>query len=354
MHCYVGTYTDQDSKGVHLLSFDPETGVFGRPVLAAELPNPTFLEIHPSGKSLYAISEVRESGERFGGFVTSFQIDPESGALDLLNSESTGDPGPCHVSVDPSGRWVYSVNYSGGSIAAFSVERDGSLRSRTGLVRHEGSSVNPDRQESPHPHSINPDPAGKHVLVADLGTDRLYVYRVDAQGCLTPGPSPYFETHPGAGPRHSCSTRVTEGTRVYLINELGNTIDALSYEDDTGELNPLQNVPTLPADWSGESYTAEIRVHPNGRFLYGSNRGHDSIVVFRIDAEDGSLTVVDHAGSGGANPRNFCIEPGGNFLVVANQDSNNLVALRIDPETGRLTPAGTEATVSRPVCVRFL
>jgi 6-phosphogluconolactonase len=354
MHCYIGTYTDQESDGIYILTFDPETGALGRPRLAAELPNPTFLEFHPSGESLYAISEVRESGERLGGFVTALKIDPESGDLVPMNTESTGAPGPCHVSVHPGGRFVFAVNYSGGSIASFDLNEDGSLRSRTASVRHEGSSVNADRQEGPHPHSINPDPTGSYVLVADLGTDRLYVYRVDEQGGLTPGRSPYFATRPGAGPRHSTFHHVDAGMRVYLINELDNTIDVLSYDDQSGELKHLQNVPTLPADWSGESFTAEIRVHPTGRFLYGSNRGHDSIAVFRIDADSGLLTFVDHTSSGGEFPRNFCIEPSGKFLVVANQDSSNLVVMRIDPESGRLTPTGTEANVSRPVCVRFL
>ena len=354
MHCYIGTYTDQASEGIYLLQFDEETGDLGDPELVAGLPNPTFLEIHPSGTSLYAVSEVREHGERLGGFLTAFGIDPVSGGLTRMNDDSTGDPGPCHVSVDPRGRFAFVTNYAGGSIAAFELERDGSLRSRTAFTQHHGSSVNPDRQEGPHPHSINSDPAGKYVLAADLGSDQLYIYQLDEQGDLIPGTPPSFSTSPGAGPRHFAFYHVSAGSRVYLINELGNTVDVLSFDDSTGELKRIQNVPTLPAAWSGESSTAEIRVHPNGRFLYGSNRGHDSIVIFRIDAEDGSLSYIDHAGSGGAHPRNFCIDPGGKFLVAANQDSNNLVVFKIDPDSGRLTPSGTEATVSRPVCVRFL
>ncbi len=354
MHCYVGTYTDQDSDGIYVMSYDQESGSFGVPRLAAELPNPSFLELHPSREFLYAISEAREHGKRTGGFVTAFRIEGGSGGLVRLNSESTGSPGPCHVSVHPAGRAVFATNYSGGTIAALRLEEDGSLRGRTASILHEGNSVNPDRQEAPHPHSMQSDPSGTFALAADLGADRLYVYRVDDAAGLAPAATPYFSTDPGSGPRHFAFHRAGNGMRVYLINELANTVDVLDYDETSGNMKRIQGVTTLPAGWEGESTTAEVRVHPGGRFLYGSNRGHDSIAVFEIDPADGLLTSVDHTASGGGHPRNFCIDPAGMFLVVANQDSDNLVVMRIDLDSGKLTPTGTEATVSRPVCVRFL
>jgi 6-phosphogluconolactonase len=353
MHIYVGTYTDRDSEGIFCCPFDSETGSLGDPVLAAELSNPTFLEIDPGRGTLYTFWEFRHEGRRTGGTAKAFRIDQASGRLDPLNEQPIGGAGPCHISIDSKGRFAFVACYAGGSVAAFPIEADGSLAPQSGFAQHEGSSVNAMRQEGPHAHSIQGDPAGRNVLAADLGADKLFVYRVDDSGALHPADTPSFSLPPGQGPRHFAFHRVADGERVYVINELGNTATVLGYDSQAGTLRHEQEVPTLPAGWEGDSATAEIRVHPHLPFLYGSNRGHDSIVTYRIDPETGHLSCLGHTASGGEHPRNFCIDPSGSFLLSANRDTDNIVVFAIDPESGQLSPTGQSATVSHPVCIRF-
>ncbi|PYV29314.1 MAG: hypothetical protein DMG22_23340 [Acidobacteria bacterium] len=257
------------------------------------------------------------------------------------------------MSLDKAGKFVMAANYTGGSVAVFPVLADGRLGEASAFVQHHGSSVNPERQEGPHAHSIAPSPDNRFVLAADLGLDRLLVYHFDpAQGSLKPNDPPFATVKPGAGPRHFAFH--PGGRFVYTINEMGSTITAFSYDAMRGSLREFQTVSTLPKDFAGASDTAEIEVHPSGKFLYGSNRGHDSIAVFAIDDKMGTLTPVEHVPTEGKTPRSFAIDPAGSYLLVANQDSDNLVVFRIDARTGRLAPSDKVSDVPSPVCVIFV
>jgi 6-phosphogluconolactonase len=351
---YVGTYTGKGgARGIELLRLDPASGDL-RPVgTAAEAANPSFLAIHPNRKYLYAVNEVGDFEGRKTGVVSAFGIDPATGALRALNRQASEGTGPCHVSVDPSGRCVLVANYGGGSVAALPIREDGSLGPAGSSVKHQGSGPNPRRQEGPHAHCIVADPAGRFAFAADLGLDKILVYRLDAAAAaLAPHEPPSAAVDPGSGPRHF--TFHPGGKWAYVINELASTVTAFRYDAARGVLEPFQTVSTLPADFNGTNYTAEVVVAPDGRTLYGSNRGHDSLAVFRIDASDGRLTPAGHVSTGGKTPRNFAIAPGGRWLLAANQNSDSIVVFGVDPETGGLTPAGKSVQVPKPVCVRFL
>jgi 6-phosphogluconolactonase len=351
---YVGTYTGKGgARGIELLRLDPASGDL-RPVgTAAEAANPSFLAIHPNRKYLYAVNEVGDFEGRKTGVVSAFEIDPATGALRALNRQASEGTGPCHVSVDPSGRCVLVANYGGGSVAALPIREDGSLGPAGSSVKHQGSGPNPRRQEGPHAHCIVADPAGRFAFAADLGLDKILVYRLDAAAAaLAPHEPPSAAVDPGSGPRHF--TFHPGGKWAYVINELASTVTAFRYDAARGVLEPFQTVSTLPADFNGTNYTAEVVVAPDGRTLYGSNRGHDSLAVFRIDASDGRLTPAGHVSTGGKTPRNFAIAPGGRWLLAANQNSDSIVVFGVDPETGGLTPAGKSVQVPKPVCVRFL
>ena len=350
---YVGTYTTIKSKGIYAYRFEADSGRLTSLGLAAESVNPSFLAVDPSRRFLYAVNEISDyAGGRSGG-VSAFAIDRATGKLTFLNEVSSRGREPCHVSLDKTGKFVMAANYGGGSVAVFPVLADGRLSEASAFVQHHGSSVNPERQEGPHAHSIAPSPDNRFVLAADLGLDRLLVYHFDpAQGSLKPNDPPFATVKPGAGPRHFAfhpSDRF-----VYTINEMGSTITAFSYDAMRGSLRELETVSTLPKDFAGASDTAEIEVHPSGKFLYGSNRGHDSIAVFAIDDKKGTLTPVEHVPTEGKTPRSFAIDPAGSYLLVANQDSDNLVVFRIEARTGRLTPSGKVSDVPSPVCVTFV
>jgi len=338
------------------MELDTATGNLTPPVLAIETPYPTFLTAHPDGTTLYTVSERRHDGQRSESAVRALKIQPGANRLELLNEQPAGGPGPCHVSVNPAGTHLFVANYAGGSAAVFPLREDGLVEPASSFVQHERvSGARPDRQESPHVHSINVDPAGNYALVADLGADSVYVYRFDSQsGSLTPAETPWFQTRPGAGPRHLAFHQVGACQLVYLINELDGTITALQFDPNFGTLTERQAVSTLPEGYAGSNTAAEVTVHPNGRFVYGSNRGHDSIAVYAVDLDTGSLAFVEHASSGGRHPRHFAIDPTGHFLVAANRDTDNVSVFRIDTAAGRLTPAPGTATISRPVCVRFV
>lgn len=355
LRVYVGTYSGKESKGIYMLRLDLDKGTLGEPELAAETRNPTFLALHPGGRFLYAVGEIGDFGGKKAGAVSAFAIEP-SGKLTLLNQQPSGGPGPCHVTVDREGRNVLAANYGGGSVCVIPIAEDGKLKEPTCVIQHEGKGANPRRQAGPHAHSINLDAAGRFAFAADLGLDKVLVYRFDpAAGKLAPNDPPAAQVSPGAGPRHFAFH--PGGKFAYVINELSSTITAFSYDAAAGRLDTVQTVPTLPGavlarGMAGNS-TAEVQVHPSGQFVYGSNRGHDSIAIFAVDQASGKLKTIGHESTQGKTPRNFGIDPSGRYLLAANQGTNNLVLFRIDAATGKLTATGSTATVGAPVCVKF-
>jgi 6-phosphogluconolactonase len=352
MLVYVGSYTRGDDPGIHRFRMDMETGELTALGSTAGIVNPSFLAIHPSGRFLYAVSEINDFSGKKTGAVAALSIDRQAqGELKLINRQPSAGDGPCHVVVDPTGRCLLVANYGGGSVAALPISDDGALQPPSSSIQHEGQSVTP-RQTAPHAHSINFDPGNKFAMAADLGLDKVLVYQFDAaQGKLTPH-EPAGVVEPGSGPRHFAFH--PSGRQAYVINELANTITVFRYDADRGRLSPLQTASTLPEGFEGTSHTAEVQVHPSGKFVYGSNRGHDSLAVFRVNADTGTLTAVGHVSSGGKTPRNFGIDPSGKFLLSANQETGNVVVMRIDPETGMPHPTGSQVQVPRPVCIKFL
>jgi 6-phosphogluconolactonase len=347
---YFGTYTGNGSEGIYVADFDPATGRLGEPKLAGKATNPSFLVLHPNRRYLFSVNEVGNfEGKRVGG-VTSFAIDDETGLLRTINSQSSGGAGPCHVSLNKTGQCLLVANYGGGSVASLPVRDDGIVQPPVSVINHQGKGPNKARQERAHAHSINICPDGHHAVAADLGIDAVKVYRLEKDHKLTPEAAGMTQVPPGGGPRHFAFH--PNGKFGYTNNELTSTVTVFTYDGTHGILNTLETVSTLPSDFTGKSGTAEIQVHPNGKFLYVSNRGHDSLAVFAVK-EDGKLTSVGHVSTGGKTPRNFCIHPAGDFLVAANQDSDSVIVFRIDFATGM--PQATEHRIklSRPVCVRF-
>ena len=350
---YVGTYTHGDSGGIYTYTLDETTGALTQVGQAVRSECPSFLDVDPTGRYLYAISEVGEFDGEPSGAVSAFAIDSGDGGLTLLNQRPSRGGGPCHLSVDPAGRAVFVANYGSGSVAMLPVEDDGRLGAPTSFVQHEGASVNPERQEGPHAHSITPSLDGRYVFAADLGLDKVLVYKVDyASGKLVPGHSPSVTVQAGAGPRHFAFHPT--GEYGYVINELDSTMNAFAYDATAGVLTQIQSLPTLPEGFEDINYPADVHVSADGRFVYGTNRGHNSLVIFSVDADSGTLTPVDHEPTQGDFPRNFGIDLSGDCLLAANQNSDNVVSFRVDRETGRLTPTGHVAQVSAPVCVKFL
>ena len=347
---YFGTYTsgDNGSKGIYRSKLDTDTGELSAPVLAAEARNPSFIEIHPGGRFLYAVSESGNAGT-----VSAYAIDTDTGNLKLLNSQPSGGSGPCHVNIDHAAKNVLVANYGSGSASVIPIAADGSLAEPTGFVQHEGSSINPQRQKGPHAHSINVSPDNRFAFVADLGLDKIMIYKLDVEkGTIAANDPAFAKVKPGAGPRHFAFG--ADGRYAYVINELAGTVTAFAYEPASGTLNEIQTITTLPEGFTGRSSCAEVRVHPGGRFLYGSNRGHDSIAAYRIDPAKGTLTFVEHERAGIKTPRNFNIDPTGKFCLVANQGGNSVIVFRIDQKTGALEPTGNKITIGKPVCIRFL
>ena len=348
---YVGTYTNTPSKseGLYVCTFNPETGALTQRLAVGGLANPSFLAIDPTRKYLYAVNETGNfNGKRNGG-LTAFAIDQKTGGLKKLNDQMA--PGvPCHVSVHPSGRLVFAADYGGGNAVIFPVNADGSLAPLSDIAQHAGKGVNAKRQEGPHAHSANIDEAGRFVFVPDLGIDRVMIYRIDERaGKFVP--NGFAPTKPGAGPRHFVFH--PSGKFAYVINELDSTITAFTYDKNKGALAELQSVPTIPADFTQNNQCADIHIHPTGKFLYGSNRGHDTIAVFALNPATGKLAFVQHQSTLGKWPRNFAIDPSGQFLLAANERTDNIATFRIDGQTGRLTPTGQEIKIPAPVCIRF-
>lgn len=353
MRVYFGTYTGAKSQGIYVSSFDAETGELGDPQLAAATPSPSYLALHPTGKFLYAVNEVGEFRGQKSGSVTAFAVDPNTGALAKLNEQPSHGAAPCHLVVDATGRWVLLANYTGGNVASLPIGEDGALKTENhSVVRHEGWSVNPERQDKPHAHSINLDASNRFAIAADLGIDKLLIYKFDAKtGKLEPGIPSAARLPAGSGPRHFAFR--PNQRNAYVINEMLSTLTVFRWSAKSGELEPLQNVRTLPEGSDAWNSTAHVEVHPSGQFVYGSNRGHDSIVVFSAGRR-GELTLVEHESTQGKTPRNFGIDPTGRWLLAANQGSDSVVVFRVDAKTGALEATGRKIEVGAPVCVKFL
>lgn len=353
---YVGTYNRADDAGIHWLKMNLADGSLvkmGQLAKADAVRNPSFLAIHPGKRFLYSVNEVSDFNKASkDGAVSAFAIDPKTGGLKLLNQQSSKGAGPCHLVVDATGKNVLVANYGGGSVAALPIGEDGRLAAASSFVQHAGRSVTP-RQAAPNAHSINISPDNRFAYAADLGLDKVLVYAFNAMdGKLAPAKSPSAATAPGAGPRHFAFH--PSGKFAYVINEMTLTVTAFAADKTTGALKEFQTASTLPRAVQGGDSTAEVQVHPSGKFLYGSNRGHDSIAVFTIDQETGRLTPVQHQSTLGKTPRNFGLEPTGQFLVAANQSTGDLHSFRIDAATGKLTPTGHSIKVPQPVCVKFV
>jgi 6-phosphogluconolactonase len=351
---YVGTYTEEgsDSKGVYAYRFDSASGKLTSIGLAAQSKNPSFLVVHPNHRFLYAVNELRTYNGEKSGAVSAFAIDRATGKLTLLNEVVSKGADPCYITMDKTGKYVMVANYTGGSVAVFPVLEDGRLGEASAFVQHTGHGTNPQRQEGPHAHSIDLSPDNRFAMVDDLGLDETLSYKFDAaKGSLAPDPA-VAKADPGAGPRHFAFH--PNGKVAYVINEMQSTVTTFHYDATSGGLHPLQTISTLPKGFAKENTGAEIEVHPSGKFLYASNRGHDSIAVFAIDANKGTLTLVDFAPTKGQSPRHFEIAPGGNLLFAANEKSDNFVVFRINQQTGRLTQTGKVVDLSQPVCVKFV
>jgi len=343
---YVGTYTGPKSKGIY--AWRKTGGKFSPLGCVGEVENPSFLTISDSGRNLYCVGEANQ------GNATAFSLDRASGMLTKLNTRSVKGGGSCYISLDKTQKNALVANYGGGSIAVLPIEADGKLNEPSTFIQHAGRpGADGRRQEKPHAHCIKATADNKFVLATDLGLDEIKVYKFDAaKGTLTPNDPPAGKTKPGSGPRHFTFHPKLKN-RLYVINELASTVSVFDWNGAKGSMEEIQTISTLPEDWKGENSTAEIVVHPNGKFLYGSNRGHDSIAAFRID-DAGKLTPLGQTKSGGQVPRNFAIDPNGTMLFAAHQKTNDIYVFTLDPNSGKLTPTGEKWEVGSPVCVRFL
>ncbi|HLN59839.1 MAG TPA: lactonase family protein, partial [Thermoanaerobaculia bacterium] len=340
------------SRGIYRFEFDTASGAGTDPVLAGESENPSFLALHPGGRVLYAVNELKTFGGAATGAVSAFAIDGATGNLAPLNQQASGGADPCHLVVDRSGGNVLVANYSGGSVAVLPLAVGGRLRPATVVLRHAGTGPDRERQEAPHAHAILLDPAERFALAADLGADRIFVYRFGAvAGSLEPNDPAGAAIDPGSGPRHLAWH--PSGTFLYALNELTSTVTAFRYDAGRGALESFQTITTLPAGFSGRNLAAEIAVSPDGRFLYASNRGDDSLAVFGIDAASGALAPAGRDATGGRAPRHFAIEPSGRWLLAANQDSDSVTVFRLEPATGRPVMEGRPLAIPKPVCLLF-
>jgi len=350
---YYGTATQGSSNGIYVSTFDEATGTLSPPRLAAAVGNPGFLAAHPGQPRVYSISGSRAADGTWKEEVIAFTVQAD-GRLAQLNTQPSQGDGPCHISVDASGRVLLLANYNGGTVVSYPIRDDGSLGPAASTLQHQGSSVNPRRQTSPHPHGIHLGPTQAHAYVPDLGLDKVMIYRLDAAGGrLLPNVPAHASTEPGGGPRHLAFH--PNGRYAYVNLEITSRVAAYRVDAATGALEGFQVLSSLPPGVVVEgNSTAEIAVRPDGRFLYVSNRGHDSIAVFAIDPQDGSLRFIEATPTGGRMPRHFGLVPEGRFLVAANQNSGNVTVLRIDAERGTLSRTGGEVAVDRPTYVGFV
>ena len=335
------------SEGIYKSSIDLATGKLAKPKLVASAKSPSFLEISPDGKHLYAVSRGKDGGE-----VISFDVEGESGGL-TRTAVLPGGKGPCHITVSPDGKSVLAADYSGGAALSYHVDEKGVLADEASDVKFTGSGPNPKRQKAPYCHSATVSPDGRFAYFADLGTDRVMTFSLAADtAVLTPAEPPFAKLKPGAGPRHM--TFSPDGKSAYVINELDSTMAVFTQDPETGALKEVQTITTLPADFDGTSKCAEVRVHPSGNFVYGSNRGFDSIVVYKVGAEDGKLTFVEHETEDIKWPRNFNLTPDGKWCLIANAKGDNIRVFAVDSETGELSATPHQIAVGKPMCIRFL
>jgi 6-phosphogluconolactonase len=360
--CYVGTYTNTSAKsqGIYLFKLqgsqqqEVSQNVMLAPLgLAAETENPSYLVIDAKRPLLFCVNETSNFGGKPAGAVSSFSIDRDTGKLTLINQQSSLGTDPCHLTLDQTGKFLLAANYSSGSVVVIPVDENGKLGEKTDFVQHTGSGVNKQRQEGPHAHCVTMSPDNKFAFVCDLGIDKVMIYKFDAKnGKLTPNDPASVSLKSGAGPRHM--TFRPDGKFAYVINELDSTVTAYAYDPAKGSLKEIQTIGTLPGYYDGPNTTAEVTVHPSGKYLYASNRGHNSVTLFGIDPADGTLTYVEDQNTGGKTPRHFGIEPGAKHLAFANQDTNTLLLCRIDATNGRLKPSGVFSDCPAPVCVLFV
>ncbi len=351
---FAGTYTgrmghvDGQAEGIYTYRLNGKTGELTQLSVAKGIVNPSFLTLDPQGSYLYAVSEVIDESGKSGGGVSAYAVNRQTGELTFLNTQSSGGAGPCYVTVDATGRWVLS-----GSVIVHPIQADGSLGEASDFKQHVGSSVNPQRQEGPHAHSFVISPDNRFAYAPDLGMDKVVIYQFDANtGKLTPGSQPWAQTEAGGGPRHF---DIHPNRKFAYCNlEIGNKVVVFEYDEASGSLNEIQSISTLPEDFSGRSHTADLHVHPNGKFIYCSNRGHDSIAMYAIDESTGKLTFLGTESTQGQIPRNFAIDPTGTWLLAANQNSNTVAAYTIDQNTGTLTPTGQLSSVPTAVCLKLL
>ena len=351
---YFGTYTGAKSKGIYLSRFDGVTGNLGAAELAAETKSPSFLAVHPSLRFLYAVGEATTLEGRHSGGVSAFALDRRSGKLAFLNQQPSGGVGPCHVEVDRSGGCLLVANYGSGSVASLPIRKHGTLGEPASTIQHVGSSVNPQRQAGPHAHCFNTDPRNRFALCCDLGLDQVLVYRLEAKrATLSANDPPFASAKPGAGPRHLAFR--PDGKFVFVVNELASTLTSFAYDTRRGVLREVETVSTLPAGFAiTNNSCAEVQTHPGGKFVYASNRGHDSIAVFVADAKAGRLTLVQHAPTLGRTPRHFALDPSGQWLLAENQASDSVVVFQVDSVHGNLVPTGQQIEVPSPVCAVFV
>ena len=349
---FISAFASAEKGAIHAFQFDTKTGALKPLHRTADIQNPFFLAISPDQHFLYAIN-----AEKFGGaadeFVAAYAIEDRTGQLKRLNQQSSRGTASCYLDVDATGKTVVVANYASGSVASLPVMKDGSLGEAASFVQHSGASVDPARQKGPNAHSIVVSPDNRFALAADLGIDKILVYRLDAATAkLTPNEAqPFVKQQPGSGPRHI--TFHPNGRRVYVINELKNTVTFFDYTADSGTLTERQTISTLPANFTGKSYCADLKITPDGLFLYGTNRGHDSIATYRI-ADDGKLTLITIEPSLGKGPQNLLITSDGHWLLCANMPGNSVIVFRIDSKTGHLKAAGEPIAMPMPSCIRWL
>ena len=350
---YIGTYTSGSSpagEGIYIYRMNEKTAELSHFKTVTGVQDPSFLAFDPKHRRLYAVNEVEQFEGKPSGSVSAFSVDKKTGDLNFLNRQSTSGAAPCHLIVDEKGKHVLVANYAGGSVAVLPISEGGSLGMTSTVMQHQGSSANKDRQAGSHAHCIVLDKSNHYAFAVDLGLDKILIYKFEEKsGRLVLHNS--VEVSPGDGPRHLAFH--PKEKFAYVINELSNTVIAFEFDEEIGTLKQLQTVSTLPAGFAGKSWTAEIVISPSGKFLYGSNRGHDSIVSFAINQKTGMLSLIEHVPTQGKHPRHFTIDPTGNFLLVANRDSDSIVSFRIDRDSGRLVPTGQVTKVPRPVCLLF-
>lgn len=357
MLVYIGTYTSGKSRseGIYLYKLNLESGELKRSKTVKNVVEPSYLAIDKNRKYLYAVNETVEYEGKKSGAVSAFAIDGKTGDLTFLNKQASLGGAPCFISVSENGKFVLVANYVGGNVAVFPIEADGRLGTSVDVKQNSGTGANKERQEAAHAHSINLDERNRFAVLCDLGADKIFIYEYDRENGKLKANSAqsFYQSKSGAGPRHFAFH--PNGKHAFVINELDSSVTALKCDAKRGTLREIQTISTLPDDFNGADNTgADIHIAPNGRFLYGSNRGHDSIALYEIDEKTGKINFIEHVSTGGKTPRNFVIEPNGKFLLAANQNSDSVNVFRIDDKTGKLTPVGSPVTVPTPVCLKLI